>query len=144
MQANRRAETKPERQLRSALHARGLRFRKDLRFRAAGRAVRPDIVFTRSRVAVFVDGCYWHRCPVHATYPRRNAAFWEGKFQRNLKRDAADNAALVAAGWSVVRVWEHETPQMAADRVAALLHQPRSDVRPITCPSVAYGASRTP
>jgi DNA mismatch endonuclease (patch repair protein) len=83
--------------------------------------VRPDIVFTRSRVAVFVDGCFWHRCPVHATDPRANAAFWERKFERNVERDGADNAALVAAGWSVVRVWEHEEPEVAAERVVALL-----------------------
>jgi DNA mismatch endonuclease (patch repair protein) len=121
MQANRRSDTDPERRLRSALHARGLRFRKDFRLSAAGRPVRPDIVFTRSRVAVFVDGCFWHRCPVHATDPRANAAFWERKFERNVERDGADNAALVAAGWSVVRVWEHEDPEVAAERVVALL-----------------------
>ena len=121
MQANRRSDTNPERRLRSALHARGLRFRKDFRLSAAGRPVRPDIVFTRSRVAVFVDGCFWHRCPVHATDPRANAAFWERKFERNVERDGADNAALVAAGWSVVRVWEHEDPEVAAERVVALL-----------------------
>jgi len=85
-----------------------------------GRSVRPDVVFTRSRVAVFVDGCFWHRCPVHATHPRANAAFWKEKFRRNVERDRADDAALSAAGWSVVRVWEHEDPQTAAGRVEAL------------------------
>lgn len=62
--------------------------------RVSGRSVRPDVVFTRSRVAVFVDGCFWHRCPIHATHPRAKAAFWEAKFSRNVERDRADDRAL--------------------------------------------------
>lgn len=121
MEANRRTDTAPERVLRSALHARGLRFHKDRRLEVAGRRVRPDIVFGRARVAVFVDGCFWHRCPTHSTHPRANEDFWRGKFERTLARDRADDAALEDSGWRVVRVWEHERPTAAADRVEAAL-----------------------
>jgi DNA mismatch endonuclease (patch repair protein) len=117
MEANRRTDTTPERLLRSALHAQGLRFRKDRRIDAAGRPVRPDLVFGPARVAVFVDGCYWHRCSEHSTHPRANAEYWQAKFERNVERDRADDAALAEAGWTVVRVWEHEDPVEAAGRV---------------------------
>jgi DNA mismatch endonuclease (patch repair protein) len=117
MEANRRTDTTPERLLRSELHARGLRYRKDRRLEVAGRRVRPDLVFGPAQVAVFVDGCFWHRCPEHSTYPRANAGFWQAKFDRNVARDRADDAALTMAGWTVVRVWEHEDPAAAASRV---------------------------
>jgi DNA mismatch endonuclease, patch repair protein len=119
MRANRRRDTKPERALRSALHTRGLRFRKDFPIRAGSRLVRPDVVFTRRRVAVFLDGCFWHGCPEHGTFPRRNSGYWEWKLKRNAERDLAVNAALMEAGWLVIRVWEHDSPRDAADRVAA-------------------------
>jgi DNA mismatch endonuclease, patch repair protein len=121
MEANRRTNTTPERLLRSALHARGLRYRKDRAVHVAGRRVRPDLVFAGSQVAVFVDGCFWHRCPTHSADPNANADYWQAKFERNVARDRADDAALEAAGWTVVRVWEHEDPTEAADRVAATL-----------------------
>jgi DNA mismatch endonuclease (patch repair protein) len=127
MKANRRVDTRPERQLRSALHNRGLRFRKDKRIRAGDRWVRPDIIFGPTRVAVFVDGCFWHRCPAHATDPQANAAFWQDKFDRNVRRDEADNLALRQAGWVVVRVWEHEDVSVAAGIVEqAVLRNDRS------------------
>lgn len=119
MEANKRTDTTPERLLRSALHARGLRYRKDRRVDVDGRRVRPDLVFGPSRVAVFVDGCFWHRCPEHATHPAANAEYWHTKFERNVVRDRADDAALRAAGWRVLRVWEHENPLDAAQRVEA-------------------------
>lgn len=121
MQANRRTGTGPEKLVRSALHARGLRFRKDRRFRVSDRWVRPDVVFGPARVAVFVDGCFWHHCPEHATDPRSNSDYWGAKFARNEARDRADDHALTEAGWRVVRVWEHEDPPAAADRVEAAL-----------------------
>jgi DNA mismatch endonuclease (patch repair protein) len=117
MQANRRRDTRPERALRSALHARGLRFRKDLPIRAGERLVRPDVVFTRARVAVFVDGCYWHVCPEHGTSPRRNSTYWSRKLRLNVDRDRAVDAALAQAGWRVIRIWEHEEPTEVAERV---------------------------
>jgi DNA mismatch endonuclease (patch repair protein) len=118
MRGNRRSDTKPEVRLRSALHGLGLRFRKDVRIDLPGRRVRPDVVFGPSRVAVFVDGCFWHRCPEHATEPKTNADFWRKKFGRNVRRDEADNAALRANGWTVIRIWEHEPATKAARDVA--------------------------
>src|SRR4051794_4976178 len=87
MARNRRRDTKPELRLRAALHARGLRFRVDYPVRTDALTVRPDVVFTRWRVAVFVDGCFWHGCPEHGTRPQRNAAYWGPKLQRNVARD---------------------------------------------------------
>lgn len=119
--ANRRTDTKPEVAVRSELHRRGLRFRKDLLVRAAGEKARPDIVFTRQRVAVFVDGCFWHQCPEHGTTPKTNVEYWVPKFAANAARDGVVNAALAADGWQVLRFWEHELPSAVADRVEALV-----------------------
>src|SRR5437764_852488 len=121
MLANRRVDTTPERRLRSQLHRLGLRFRKDLPVALGGRSVRPDVVFTRARVAVFVDGCFWHRCPEHFQMPRANREYWEPKLTRNVERDGEADAALQAAGWVVVRVWEHEAADAAAGRVADIV-----------------------
>ncbi|MXY78734.1 MAG: very short patch repair endonuclease [Chloroflexi bacterium] len=121
MRANRRRDTGPERDLRSGLHRRGWRFRVDLPVKAGGRRVRPDIVFTRRRVAVFVDGCFWHACPDHGQMPRANASYWEPKLRRNVERDLEDTGALERSAWTVVRVWEHQpTPDAVADVEAAL------------------------
>src|SRR5688500_71920 len=87
MQANRRRDTGPELALRSLLHARGLRYRCDYRLKFDGGAVRPDIVFTRVKVAVFVDGCFWHSCPVHGHSPRQNTQYWAPKLASNRARD---------------------------------------------------------
>jgi DNA mismatch endonuclease (patch repair protein) len=119
MQSNRRTDTGPEVRLRAALHRNGLRFRKDLRIDAGLLKVRVDVVFTRKRVACFVDGCYWHRCPEHGSEPKRNAGYWGPKLDSNVRRDRRVDAALAAAGWTVIRVWEHEDPEEAAARVAA-------------------------
>jgi DNA mismatch endonuclease (patch repair protein) len=121
MKRNSRTDTGPEIALRRELHSRGLRFRKDFRLRLAERSVRPDIVFTRARVAVFVDGCFWHRCPEHGTEPRANSDYWGPKLDRNVARDLVVNHALAVAGWVVVRSWEHEPPVAVADRVEAAL-----------------------
>lgn len=128
MESNRRTDTAPELLLRSALHARGLRYRKDRLLKVAGRRVRPDLVFGPSRVAVFVDGCFWHRCPIHSTHPKANAEYWQAKFNRNVERDRADDAALEAAGWAVVRVWEHEDSVLAAKRIEAVVRKPDAGV----------------
>src|SRR3954453_8362723 len=88
MRANPRENTKPEVMLRSLLHRRGLRFRKHVAIKAKGVSVRPDVVFPRARLAVFVDGCFWHACPAHGTRPRRNADYWLPKLERNVRRDA--------------------------------------------------------
>jgi DNA mismatch endonuclease, patch repair protein len=121
MRANRRTDTKPEMALRRALHGRGLRYRKDYRLDLDGARVRPDIAFTARRVAVFVDGCFWHVCPQHGTKPANNTWYWGPKLTRNVERDRAADAALAAAGWRVVRVWEHEPLETAIAAVVAAL-----------------------
>jgi DNA mismatch endonuclease (patch repair protein) len=117
MQGNRARDTRPEVAVRSAVHALGLRFRKHVA-PLSGLRCRADLVFARQRVAVFVDGCFWHGCPEHGVLPTTNASYWQAKLGGNLDRDRRNDAALAAAGWTVVRVWEHEDPQAAALRVA--------------------------
>ncbi|GGK78310.1 hypothetical protein Sme01_23080 [Sphaerisporangium melleum] len=119
MQANKRANTKPEVLLRSALHRLGFRYRKDFRLDVEGLRVRPDIVFTARKVAVFVDGCFWHVCPQHGREPTVNEWYWTPKLRRNIDRDRRVNAALDAAGWHVVRLWEHEPLTSAIVAVVA-------------------------
>jgi DNA mismatch endonuclease (patch repair protein) len=121
MRANRGRDTEPEIALRSALHARGLRFRRDLRIDLPGGRVRPDVVFTRCRVAVFVDGCYWHGCREHRSIPASNTAFWAAKIERTRQRDAEQARWLSDAGWSVLRFWEHDAVDDAAEQVADLV-----------------------
>jgi DNA mismatch endonuclease (patch repair protein) len=127
MRRNPRRDTKPEVALRSALHRLGLRFRKDLPIRTPQRVVRPDVVFTRARLAVFVDGCFWHCCPLHGNTPRANTAYWVPKLERNVRRDRAVDAALHGAGWTVLRAWEHERPAAVAQQIAAALRQAAAD-----------------
>jgi DNA mismatch endonuclease (patch repair protein) len=129
--ANRKIGSRAEVQLRSKLHRRGLRFRKNLLIRAAGFSVRPDIVFTRAQVAVFVDGCFWHSCPDHGSQPTRNADYWRPKLERNRQRDVLVSRVLRSGGWRVVRVWEHTPPHMAADVVAAAVSVELSTKRAI-------------
>jgi DNA mismatch endonuclease (patch repair protein) len=126
MQGNRRVDTKPELALRSAVHALGLRFRKDFPIADVERRTRADLVFTRDRVAVFVDGCYWHGCPEHCRVPSSNNAYWLAKIERNRQRDQRVDQALREAGWAVVRVWEHEPTGSAAARVAAVVRRRRA------------------
>ncbi|MEW6581192.1 MAG: very short patch repair endonuclease [Actinomycetota bacterium] len=118
MQGNRRRDTRPEAALSSRLHALGLRYRRDYPVVASGVRVRPDFAFTRANVAVFVDGCFWHGCPEHGNAPRANSDYWRAKLARNCARDERVTAALEAGGWTVVRVWEHEAVDDAAERVA--------------------------
>jgi DNA mismatch endonuclease (patch repair protein) len=119
--ANKRVDTKAEVRLRSALHAMGLRFRKDLLIRAGKVRTHPDIVFTKAKVAVFVDGCFWHMCPEHGTVPKSNAGYWVPKLQNNVARDQRVTAALEAEGWTVLRIWEHEDVTVARRVVASAL-----------------------
>nr|WP_034654163.1 very short patch repair endonuclease [Cellulosimicrobium sp. MM] len=117
----RNRDTAAELAVRRELHRRGLRY-------FVQRAVLPgrrraDIVFPRARVAVFVDGCFWHSCPQHATSPKTNAAWWADKLARNVSRDRQTDADLRAAGWQVVRLWEHESASDAADAVEAAVRE---------------------
>lgn len=121
MKANRRKDTLPEIRLRSALHRRGWRFRVDYRLKLDGGSVRPDVVFRRERVAVYVDGCFWHSCPHHGTKPRANASFWAEKLSANAARDRRATGLLKSAGWQVVRLWEHVPTDEAVRRVERAL-----------------------
>jgi DNA mismatch endonuclease (patch repair protein) len=119
MRANRGKDTGPEVALRKVLFRRGYRFRKNLRLDLGpGLRARPDIAFTRPKVAVFVDGCYWHGCKEHRSIPASNREFWLRKIDATRQRDIAQAEWLEAAGWTVIRVWEHECVDEAADRVA--------------------------
>lgn len=135
MSVARRKDTKPELDLRRILHARGLRYR--VTHPVPGRPRRTmDVAFTRAKVAVFIDGCFWHGCPEHATQPRANAAWWARKLQMNVDRDAETNQVLIGQGWSVLRFWEHERPTTMADAIEAIVrpkqrtHPP--DTKPLT------------
>ncbi|MFI5798864.1 very short patch repair endonuclease [Streptomyces sp. NPDC051677] len=141
MQANKSRDTKPELALRRAVHARGLRYRvaarpiKELRRTA-------DLVFTKARVAVFLDGCFWHGCPEHHTVAVRNGGYWASKVERNRTRDVDTDQRLAEAGWAVVRVWEHEDPVQAAARVEqAVAEARRAHPRRTT---IAPGAPNAP
>jgi len=122
-----RRDTSPEIRVRSALHARGLRYRvclpvPDLRRRTI------DVAFTRTKVAVFVDGCFWHGCTEHLRPPRVNAAWWEEKVRRNRARDAETNKHLIALGWQVLRHWEHEEAQPVAEAVELVVRSRRAQL----------------
>lgn len=107
MQGNRRRDTKPELAIRCAAHALGMRYRVDER-PLPNLNRRADMVFARARVAVFIDGCYWHGCPEHGTRPTTNREYWSAKIGRNVARDRETDSILIDAGWLPLRVWEHE------------------------------------
>jgi DNA mismatch endonuclease, patch repair protein len=86
---------------------------------------RADLLFASARVAVFVDGCFWHGCPEHGTMPKNNAAWWSAKIAANADRDRDTDRRLTAAGWAVLRIWEHEAPEGAADRIATTVRTRR-------------------
>lgn len=116
----RQKNTSCESALRCELHSRGLRYRVQVPLLTKPRRI-ADVVFSGPRVAVFVDGCFWHGCPQHATWPKQNVDFWRAKIEANVARDGDTNARLHAEGWSVVRVWAHEEPTAAADRIAQII-----------------------
>jgi DNA mismatch endonuclease, patch repair protein len=125
MRGQARRDTTPELALRQALHRLGLRYRVDRRVLPGVRR-RADLVFGPARVAVFVDGCFWHACPVHGTWPKANAAWWRAKLTHNVDRDRDTDAALAAEGWLAIRVWEHDDMQQVALEVAAEIARRRS------------------
>ena len=118
MRSNKGRDTGPELALRSAVHALGLRYRVNARPLKGVRRT-ADLVFSRARVAVFLDGCFWHGCPEHHTVAKTNGEFWARKVSENRRRDRDTDAKLAEAGWRSVRVWEHEDPVVAAERVRA-------------------------
>lgn len=120
MEAARQRDTAAELALRSELHKRGLRYRvnvrplKDIQRRA-------DVVFRNVKVAVFVDGCFWHGCPIHGTWPKANSEFWRKKIERNKERDRETDKHLEQADWLVVRVWEHEDPVKISEKIRRIV-----------------------
>jgi DNA mismatch endonuclease (patch repair protein) len=124
MQGNKRRDTRPELALRRAVHALGLRYRVDAA-PVPGLRRRADLLFTRARVAVYLDGCFWHGCPQHYTIPKGpNASYWADKVARNRERDRDTDRRLGADGWHVIRIWEHEDAHEAAQRVLAAVRPP--------------------
>jgi DNA mismatch endonuclease (patch repair protein) len=116
MRSQREHDTGIEKAIRSRLHAKGLRYRLHQRLLQGSRR-EVDLVFQRARVAVLIDGCFWHGCPEHGTWPKNNAVFWRRKIEHNVERDRDTDARLAAAGWHVVRVWEHEPVDAAVARI---------------------------
>ncbi|WP_405928602.1 very short patch repair endonuclease [Streptomyces griseus] len=121
-------DTKPEVAVRKLLHAAGYRFRVNTRVPDMPRRT-IDIAFTRAKVAVMIDGCFWHGCPLHATQPKANAQWWREKLDRNMARDRETTEHLAAAGWTVLRFWEHEAPDGAAEQVAAAVERRRPKIK---------------
>lgn len=117
MKANRRRDTRAELAVRRLLHRAGARYRVDYAPDPADRKRKADIVFTRARIAVFIDGCFWHGCPQHYIPPRSNADYWLPKIEGNRKRDADTSAHLKALGWRVLRFWEHEDPVAIVEQI---------------------------
>jgi DNA mismatch endonuclease (patch repair protein) len=126
MQGNRRTDTRPEVALRSLLHRRGLRFRKDQSLHLRNTRVRPDVVFPRARVAIFLDGCYWHGCTEHKTLPKTNTEFWAKKISRNVERDREVDHALTDVGWLVLRFWEHDDLTEACEAIENAIRRRRT------------------
>jgi DNA mismatch endonuclease, patch repair protein len=120
MRAVKQRDNSSERALRSILHRQGLRFR--IHYKIAKEVLaRPDIAFVGAKVAVFLDGCFWHRCPTHGTVPKTNRKWWISKLNANVRRDRATDAKLRLLGWRVLRIWEHEGATAAADCVAKIV-----------------------
>ena len=116
MQGNRSRDTKPELAVRSAVHRRGIRFRVSVRPQPEF-ARTADLVLRKSRIAVFVDGCFWHGCSEHHSRPATNTQYWIDKIARNVERDIETTAYLERTGWTVLRFWEHQDPEVVAERI---------------------------
>ncbi|NDZ78546.1 very short patch repair endonuclease [Streptomyces sp. SID10853] len=125
MQAIRSRDTKPEQHIRRLVHARGLRYRVSTR-PLPGLRRTADLVFRPTKVAVFIDGCYWHGCPDHYVPPKTNSGYWSAKVLRNIERDRDTDRKLVEAGWLVLRFWEHENSCSCADKISATVIGRRS------------------
>ena len=129
MKANPSRNTRPELRLRSLLHGSGLRYRVNYSVRVdRGRPVLVDIAFTRRSLAVFVDGCFWHACPIHGSVPKANGTYWWPKLRRNAERDCETSRRLEDAGWRVLRLWGHEDPYEAAAKVVRAVDYVRLDL----------------
>ncbi len=128
MQANRSRDTRLELEVRSAVHARGLRYRVATRPVPSVRRS-ADLVFTRARVAVFLDGCFWHGCPEHFHLPATNPEYWGPKIAANAARDAETDRLLVSEGWLVLRFWGHTVAVEAATRIEGAVRERLASLR---------------
>ncbi|MEP9415803.1 very short patch repair endonuclease [Gordonia sp. VNQ95] len=124
MKSQRRRDTEVEMEIRRRLHAVGLRYRVDYRPESSLRC-RGDIVFTRAKLVVFIDGCFWHGCPDHATAPKNNSNWWREKLEANKFRDRRNTDALVGLGWEVLRFWEHDPPELVVASIVRSLDSRR-------------------
>lgn len=136
MQGNRSRDTTPEIELRRLVHSSGLRYRVNARPLPSVRRT-ADMVFRPAKVAVFVDGCFWHRCPDHATDPKTNSDYWKPKLERNVERDRETDRLLAKSGWLSIRIWEHEDLSQAALQIAKTVRQRREDLRAL--PKARFG-----
>jgi DNA mismatch endonuclease (patch repair protein) len=129
MKRTRRRDTSAEMEIRRRLHAAGLRYFVDRPVIPGDQRRRADIVFPRKKIAIFIDGCFWHGCPEHATWPKSNADWWREKIEANRARDLDTNERLETAGWTVLRCWEHESPETTVERVFEVLGLERDEPR---------------
>jgi DNA mismatch endonuclease, patch repair protein len=120
MQRQARKDTRQELEVRRRLHAKGIRYRVDTP-PEPGMRVRADLVWRARRMAVFMDGCFWHGCPQHGTWPKANAEWWRTKIESNIARDRHTDERLRSGGWTVLRFWEHEDPVLVAAQIMAAL-----------------------
>lgn len=125
MQGNRGRDTRPELAIRSRVHRSGFRYRVHER-PLKGLRRTADMVFRSVKVAVFVDGCFWHGCPTHATQPKTNARYWAEKIETNQQRDHQTDQLLQKSGWTVLRFWEHESPETAAETIVKVVQALKS------------------
>ncbi|MCK9608841.1 MAG: very short patch repair endonuclease [Methylomonas sp.] len=125
----RQTGTKAEMALRRELHRLGLRYRVNFQVLKKPRRI-ADVAFTKLKIAVYVDGCFWHGCPEHASWPKSYSEFWQQKIEANRARDVDTDAKLKEIGWTVIRIWEHERPEMAANALKTVIDTIRNGATP--------------
>lgn len=118
-------DTSAEMAIRRELHRRGFRYRVDYTVLRKPRRT-ADLAFPKLKIAVFIDGCFWHGCPEHGTWPKQNAEFWRQKIEANISRDEDTNERLSGLDWRVIRIWEHEAPEAAVERIVKVVSKAKN------------------
>ena len=137
MISNKSRDTTPELSIRRRLHAQGLRYR--VNFRPLSQLRRTaDIAFTKSKLAIFIDGCFWHSCPIHGSKPKNNQKFWSDKFKANVARDRDTNQRLSEEGWTVLRYWEHDPPGQVTEEILLYVRHAQSGMSNATTSLLAH------